>query len=124
MKPKLAVALVIAALIGIAIALIIDEIDEGKPVLVTPTSSPDPRPGVKGNPKPTSTRKATRPPIKTTKPSPKPVPEKTEEPEEEVKYYANCRQMRFDFPNGVNSSHPSYRRALDRDRDGRACETD
>lgn len=39
-----------------------------------------------------------------------------------VRRYASCAALRADYPAGVPSGHPSYRRALDRDRDGMACE--
>lgn len=40
----------------------------------------------------------------------------------DVRRYRNCTAMRRDHPNGVPRTHPAYRRSLDRDRDGQACE--
>ncbi|EKU49894.1 thermonuclease [Staphylococcus massiliensis S46] len=37
-------------------------------------------------------------------------------------YFGTCGQMRQFYPGGVPSSHPSYSRKLDRDKDGFACE--
>lgn len=37
-------------------------------------------------------------------------------------YFANCRELRRDYPAGVPRDHPAYRPDLDRDHDGRACE--
>lgn len=53
---------------------------------------------------------------------PEPVDEEPFSAEPEGAYYANCKEMRKDFPNGVKSDHEAYRSALDRDDDGRACE--
>ena len=40
----------------------------------------------------------------------------------EANYFKNCTQLRNVYPNGVQKGHKAYRRALDRDRDGWACE--
>jgi len=37
-------------------------------------------------------------------------------------YYKNCSELNKVYPNGVKSDHPAYRSALDRDKDGWACE--
>ncbi|WP_154836664.1 thermonuclease family protein [Staphylococcus haemolyticus] len=37
-------------------------------------------------------------------------------------YFKNCTAMRQTYPNGVSKNHPAYRSALDRDKDGWACE--
>ncbi len=36
--------------------------------------------------------------------------------------YKNCTELRKDYPNGVDSSHPAYAKKHDRDGDGWACE--
>ncbi|WP_242414022.1 excalibur calcium-binding domain-containing protein, partial [Staphylococcus aureus] len=38
--------------------------------------------------------------------------------------FANCKQLRQVYPNGVTADHPAYRPHLDRDKDNRACEPD
>ncbi len=38
--------------------------------------------------------------------------------------FANCKQLRQVYPNGVTADHPAYRPHLDRDKDKRACEPD
>ncbi len=45
------------------------------------------------------------------------------EPETPVsRYYGNCKALRAEFPNGLPKSEPGYRKALDADGDGHACE--
>jgi excalibur calcium-binding domain-containing protein len=39
-----------------------------------------------------------------------------------VPSYRNCDEIRADHPAGVPSEHPAYRKALDRDHDGWACD--
>jgi len=54
---------------------------------------------------------------------PDPTPEETEtEIEKEEAYYKNCTEARKDHPRGISRGEPGYRRALDRNRDGVACE--
>ena len=53
--------------------------------------------------------------IAQTKPKPKPTKPR-------VEYFANCKALNRKYPDGVSIKHPAYRRALDRDRDGWACE--
>jgi hypothetical protein len=36
--------------------------------------------------------------------------------------YANCGELRRDYPGGVAATHPAYRSKMDRDKDGWACE--
>ena len=36
--------------------------------------------------------------------------------------YANCTELRRDYPSGVSKGHCAYRPALDRDNDNHACE--
>lgn len=43
-------------------------------------------------------------------------------PGTEMNAYANCTDLRIDYPNGVSSSHPAYQAKMDRDGDGWACE--
>ena len=40
----------------------------------------------------------------------------------EKNYFPNCKAMNKVYPNGVKKGHPAYRAALDRDKDGWACE--
>lgn len=40
----------------------------------------------------------------------------------EKHYFPNCKAMNKVYPNGVPKKHPAYRSALDRDKDGWACE--
>lgn len=35
--------------------------------------------------------------------------------------YANCEELRHDYPGGVPVGHPAYESRLDRDNDGQAC---
>ena len=44
-------------------------------------------------------------------------------PPPEPMHYKNCTELRKDHPQGVSSDHPAYRSGLDRDKDGKACET-
>lgn len=37
-------------------------------------------------------------------------------------YFPNCKAMNKVYPNGVRKGHVAYRSALDRDKDGWACE--
>lgn len=37
-------------------------------------------------------------------------------------FFANCTELRKVYPDGVPKGHPAYRAALDRDKDGFACE--
>lgn len=53
-----------------------------------------------------------------TNPIPTPVPKPTPNP----KTYANCTELRKDFPNGVKKGHWAYEAKMDRDNDGYACE--
>lgn len=76
-------------------------------VVVAPT-------GTEKRAEPTRTTKEPRP-TRTTK---KPRPTRTTK----SVYYPNCTQLRKDHRSGVPKGHPAYRRALDRDRDGTACE--
>lgn len=39
-----------------------------------------------------------------------------------TKYYANCTELRKDYPGGVSKDHPAYRDKMDGDKDGWACE--
>lgn len=55
----------------------------------------------------------TRTPKPVVRPSPRPT----------VASFANCADLRRVYPAGVPSDLPAYRPALDRDRDGWACET-
>lgn len=41
---------------------------------------------------------------------------------EKTKYYANCTELRKDYPEGVSKEHPAYQDKMDRDKDGWACE--
>ncbi|HGZ4540719.1 excalibur calcium-binding domain-containing protein [Staphylococcus aureus] len=43
---------------------------------------------------------------------------------EKQQSFANCKQLRQVYPNGVTADHPAYRPHLDRDKDKRACEPD
>ena len=43
-------------------------------------------------------------------------------PARTARTYRNCTELRRDHPNGVPRGHPAYRRRMDRDNDGRACE--
>lgn len=52
--------------------------------------------------------------------TPAPVP--TPAPTTPTKTYANCTELRQDFPKGVSSSHWAYQSKMDRDKDGWACE--
>ncbi|MGL4522844.1 MAG: thermonuclease family protein [Bacilli bacterium] len=36
--------------------------------------------------------------------------------------FKNCTELRKVFPNGVNSKHSAYKKSMDRDNDGYACE--
>ncbi|UDI78459.1 thermonuclease family protein [Staphylococcus taiwanensis] len=75
----------------------------------------------------TVTKKNTKPSSVTTSPKvttpkasvPKTSTTKTSKSKE---YYKNCTLMRKKYPNGVSKKHPAYRAALDRDKDGWACE--
>ncbi|MHD0398747.1 thermonuclease family protein [Staphylococcus simulans] len=40
----------------------------------------------------------------------------------ESKSYANCTELRKDYPEGVSKDHPAYRSKMDGDKDGWACE--
>lgn len=51
-----------------------------------------------------------------------PVPTTYRPPEPADPTYANCAALRRVYPAGVPSDLPAYRRKLDRDRDGWACE--
>ncbi|MFC4071948.1 excalibur calcium-binding domain-containing protein [Actinoplanes subglobosus] len=72
-----------------------------------------------------STAATTLPPTKkpTKKATTKPAPEITEEDEEEDSYYANCSAARAAGAAPLYAGEPGYRRALDRDGDGVACDS-
>ncbi|MFC0532493.1 excalibur calcium-binding domain-containing protein [Phytohabitans kaempferiae] len=83
------------------------------PSPVPATSSPAPKP-------PASKKPAVPPPPpKTTKPAAPPPPE--DEPDV---YYANCDAARRAGAAPIYRGEPGYRKGLDRDNDGVACETD
>ncbi len=93
-----------------------------RPALTRPTKTARPR--VTSTPRKTS-RPTVRPTSRPTRTSSRPKPTRTTtkpKPESNSVYYKNCTEMRKDCPNGVSSSHPAYRPALDKDKDGRACE--
>jgi hypothetical protein len=51
-----------------------------------------------------------------------PVPEPVEEPPPAAEYYANCSAARAAGAAPLHRGDPGYRAALDRDKDGVACE--
>lgn len=55
-------------------------------------------------------------------PPPPPEPEPEPEPEEEDVYYANCAEARRAGAAPIYRGEPGYRRGLDRDNDGVACD--
>lgn len=92
------------------------------PATVPPTTSPPPAKRVQPTASPTATRKPvrstpTRKPSATRKPT-------TRAAEPRPVSYANCTELRDDYPNGVRRGHPAYESKMDRDDDGRACERD
>lgn len=59
------------------------------------------------------------------KESEKPNPKRSAKPKRttaEAEYYANCTALREEHPRGIPQGSPGYRSALDRDKDGWACE--
>lgn len=131
MKKKLGLAAGTAVVGGIMLAMGINTIDS-QPKFVEPT----PVSTTTKSAKPTTVKptKTKAPEISETKNSPKPkktfTPEPTKTPvdlgaEPTVRTsYANCTDLRKDFPKGIPDNHPAYRKKFDKDSDGYACETD
>ena len=89
------------------------------PITATPSprrSSVGPTRKPTGRKSPAPSRKPTRTPSRkptTDRPDPKPVAA-----------YSNCTELREDYPPGVPAGHRAYRKKMDRDGDGWACERD
>jgi hypothetical protein len=80
------------------------------PALQAPPAQPEPAPAPRRQPEPA--------------PAPAPRPEPAPEPREEPSsaYYKNCDAARADGAAPLHAGDPGYRGALDRDKDGVACE--
>lgn len=87
------------------------------------TTRPAPSPTTPVTTAPTRTAPATTKPPTTPTTDPADDDPPPREADTDQTYYRNCTQMREDHPNGVGRNHPAYRSGLDRDDDGRACET-
>ncbi|GHF09234.1 hypothetical protein GCM10017786_48420 [Amycolatopsis deserti] len=86
----------------------------GPPCNGSPTTPPVAPPPVTVPPAPASTPKPSTPKPSTEKP--------TEEPDISSAYYANCSEARAAGAAPLHAGEPGYRAALDRDKDGVACE--
>lgn len=72
--------------------------------------------------KPVITKKATPTPMRTVTKKATPTPTRTRTTSVPVKTYANCTELRQDYPAGVPVDHKHYQKKMDRDNDGTACE--
>lgn len=78
----------------------------------TTTTTPPPVPAPQPNPQPQPQPQ----------PKPQPNPQPAPEPQPESVYYKNCDAARAAGAAPIYAGEPGYRSALDRDKDGVACE--
>ncbi len=131
MKKKLGLAAGVAVTGGIMLAMGINTIDSQptfvEPTKVSTTSTKSPKPSKTKAPEISNTAENSPTPKKTrtSKPSPttKAPVDLGAEPTVKTEY-ANCTELRKDFPKGVPSNHPAYEKKFDRDNDGFGCEVD
>lgn len=83
-----------------------------------PTAGPDPTVDPPNLPEPPPVPNPPDPPQDEPEPEPEPEPE-----EDRGVYYANCTAARRAGAAPIYRGEPGYRRALDRDNDGVACDT-
>ncbi len=136
MKKKLGLAAGVAVTGGVLLAMGINSVDSQpkfvEPTQVSTTSTTSPKPTRSKTPeisKTTEKAEATQTPTprktRTIKPSPTTKAPVDLGAEPTVKTdYANCTELRKDFPKGVPSNHPAYEKKFDRDNDGFGCEVD